>query len=319
MPRSHTCSVIIPTYNRARLLGYTLDSLVRQDLPRDDFEVLVVDDGSTDSTETVVHSYRGRLAIRYFFQPDEGFRAAAARNVGITNASGDICVFVDSGVLLHSSCLRQHLASHHATVGPAAVCGYVYCFNLDNEDAAQIRRSIDVTDTDGSIAALQATGHWPDVREPFYARFTDDFHAVPAPWYVYWTCNASARTDQVRAVGAFDEMFRRWGAEDIDLGYRLHRDGARFMVNRLASGLHYPHDKVYEELADAALENYQYIARKYGTPITNLLDAVPTPGFIEINDVIRDRRLPSCAEYRNQLAMAPARVRSTDRPLKTMM
>ena len=69
------CSVVIPTYNRVELLRRTLDSLVTQRLPSSEFEVLVVDDGSTDSTALLVDNYRDRLAVRYFFQPDEGWRA----------------------------------------------------------------------------------------------------------------------------------------------------------------------------------------------------------------------------------------------------
>lgn len=291
------CSVIVPTYNRARLLGYTLESLARQDLPTDLFEVLVVDDGSSDATEEVARGYAARLDLHYFFQPDEGFRVAAARNVGISQASGDICLFVDSGVLLRSDCVREHLASHDSVDEPAAVSGYVFCFNLGNEDAAQISEFIDVAEPDASIDALRRQRRWLDIREAFYTKYSDDFHAVPAPWYVYWTCNASARTDQVRAVGMFDENFRRWGGEDIDLGYRLHRAGARFFVNRAASALHHPHEKAYDELADSALDNYRYIARKYGTPITSLLSVEPTISYLAINDLIREWRLPGCAEF----------------------
>ena len=106
------CSVIIPTYNRATLLRHTLESLTTQSLPPDQFEVLVVDDGSSDTTAEEVESFRERLNLRYFFQEDEGWRTAKARNVGIANAAADVCVFIDSGVLLHPGCLAAHVASH---------------------------------------------------------------------------------------------------------------------------------------------------------------------------------------------------------------
>jgi glycosyltransferase involved in cell wall biosynthesis len=297
MPNALRTSVIIPTYNRAVLLGYTLESLAQQDLPKDQFEVLVVDDGSRDATEAVARGFADRLDLRYFHQPDEGFRVAAARNIGIRHAVGDICLFVDSGVLLHSGCVRAHVASHDAVAGPAAVSGYVYCFNLGNEEAVQISDVVDVEEPDTTIDLLRRQRRWLDIREDFYTKYSDDFSSVPAPWYVYWTCNASARTEQIRAVGMFDEAFRRWGGEDIDLGYRLHRSGARFLVNRSASALHYPHDKVYDELAESALENYRYIAQKYATPITRLLAVEPTISYLEINDIIRAGGLPECAAF----------------------
>jgi glycosyltransferase involved in cell wall biosynthesis len=106
------CSVVIPTYNRSRLLSYTLDSMVGQSLDPYQFEVLVVDDGSNDDTQDVVAQYRSRLNLRYFYQEDLGYRAAAARNIGIMHAETSVCVFVDSGVLLHSGALAAHLECH---------------------------------------------------------------------------------------------------------------------------------------------------------------------------------------------------------------
>ncbi|NUT51349.1 MAG: glycosyltransferase [Saccharothrix sp.] len=291
------CTVIVPTYNRKRLLEMTLDTLVKQDLPRDRFEVLVVDDGSSDGTEAMVRGFEDRLDLRYFYQPDEGYRVSAARNVGIRNATGEICVFVDSGVLLHSASLSAHMAAHEAADGPLALNGYVYCFNNTNEDAELIRKSVDVDDVDGTIASMALTQAWPDLREPFYAKHSDDFDHVPAPWLMYWTCHASARTEQVRAVGLYDEELRQWGGEDIDLAYRLHRDGARFAVSRVAGSIHYPHDKDVTANSESAYVNYRYIAEKYGTPITRLLTEVPEIRFSLLNDVIEERGLPRCADY----------------------
>jgi glycosyltransferase involved in cell wall biosynthesis len=286
------CSVVIPTYNRRRLLEFTLDALDKQDLDRDRFEVLVVDDGSSDDTAAMVRQFADRLDLRYFYQPDEGYGVAKARNVGIRNAANEICVFVDSGVLLHSQGLSAHLAAHEAAAEPLALNGYVYCFNLDNEDAQLIRKVVDVEDVDGTIASMAQTQAWPDMREPFYGRYSDDFGHVPAPWLMYWTCFASARTEQ----------FRQWGGEDLDLAYRLHRDGARFAVSRAANAIHYPHDKDNDGNTRSALENYQYIADKYRTPITRLLTEVPSIGFSNLNEVIRERGLPDCADYLAQTA-----------------
>lgn len=282
------CSVVLPTYNRAGLLKYTLDALTRQTVPREQFEVLVVDDGSTDDTRQVVDGYRDRLNLSYFFQEDEGYRVAKARNVGIAHARGEICVLLDSGVLLHSGALAAHLESHETSPVPVAVSGYVYCFNENNEDGELIARTIDYDDPDTTIAKLAADGAWLDIREEFYAKYGDDFSDLPAPWLMWWNCNASARTEQIRRVGMFDEWYRSWGAEDVDLSYRLHHDGARFLVNRRASSIHCPHPKSYEENMRAVAGNYRYFAAKYGTPVAQL---VMDHHFHDINDIIRERGL----------------------------
>ncbi|GAA1304269.1 glycosyltransferase family 2 protein [Saccharothrix xinjiangensis] len=297
MGSSLRCTVVIPTYNRRRLLELTLDALAKQDLPRDQFEVLVVDDGSSDDTAAAARGFADRLDLRYFHQPDEGYRVARARNIGLRHARGEISVFVDSGVLLHSASLRAHVTAHEASPEPLALNGYVYCFNLDNEDARLIRKSVDVDDVDSTIASMERTGSWLDVREPFYARHSDDFGHLPAPWLMYWTCHASARTEQVRSIGMYDEALRQWGGEDLDLAYRLHRDGARLRVLREASSIHYPHEKDHEDNSRAARENYRYIADKYGTPIIRLLTETPAIRFSAFNDVIEERGLPGCAEY----------------------
>ncbi len=83
-------SVIIPAYNRADLIGATLESLLRQTLPA--HEILVVDDGSTDGTAEVAESYGG--AIRVIRQENAG--PAAARNRGFRESSGEFIHFFDS-------------------------------------------------------------------------------------------------------------------------------------------------------------------------------------------------------------------------------
>ena len=83
-------STVIPTYNRAHLVGRAVESVLSQCLEGD--EVIVVDDGSTDNTEEALKSYAGR--IRYVRIPNSG--AGAARNAGVREASGDLVAFLDS-------------------------------------------------------------------------------------------------------------------------------------------------------------------------------------------------------------------------------
>jgi glycosyltransferase involved in cell wall biosynthesis len=307
------CSVIIPTYNRVSLLRHTLDSLTMQNMSPDQFEVLVVDDGSSDATADMVKDFSDSLNLRYFFQEDKGWRTAQARNVGIANATTDICVFVDAGVLPHSGCLTAHVASHEEAKGPVAVCGYVYGFDMHDRDAEAITQTIEFGDPDGTIERMSAQGKWLDIREYFYGKYGDYFNYLPAPWIIYWTCNASAGTELARSVGGFDEAFTRWGGEDVDFGYRLYNKGAEFLLNRQASAIHCPHHKGFDVNNKTALENYRYMSRKYGTPIIELLTHFPET-FVEgmpdqitpfnFNDVIIERGLPSCTEHLAQLGDA---------------
>src|SRR4051812_16562068 len=92
-------SAVIPTYDRRELLRRTLRALQGQTLPKEQFEVIVVDDGSSDDSEAVVREFATTLNIKFFWQEDKGFRAGKARNIGTAIAEGDYIVYLDSGVL----------------------------------------------------------------------------------------------------------------------------------------------------------------------------------------------------------------------------
>jgi glycosyltransferase involved in cell wall biosynthesis len=105
-------SVVIPTYNCKNLLALTLDSLCRQTLDKSLFEVIIVDDGSTDGTEKLVKKYVDQVSIKYFSQEDAGFRAAKARNIGIKNSKNEIILFFDSGMVASTRMLDLHRKMH---------------------------------------------------------------------------------------------------------------------------------------------------------------------------------------------------------------
>jgi len=280
------CTVVIPTYNRSALLRHSLDALTRQRMPTDAFEVIVVDDGSTDDTAEVADGYRDRLDLRYHHQPDEGFRAGAARNLGIADARSDICVFVDSGVMLHTDALHQYEASHHATPGPAVVLGYLYGFSDTGANHDLVAERLDVDDLDASIERLQARRECRDIRELFYDRYGEDLTRIPAPWQIFWTASVSADTTLLRAVGGFDEAFRTWGGEDVDLGYRLHRAGATFVFNRQAKAVHLPHERLAHAQVESVRVNQRYMAGKYRTPVIDLLADLPVERYFDFNDLV---------------------------------
>lgn len=88
-----TVSIVLPTYNRAGLVGRAVESILEQTYR--DFELLVIDDGSTDDTEKVIRTYRGDERIRYK-KLKHNFGQAYARNIGITHAKGNYIAFHDS-------------------------------------------------------------------------------------------------------------------------------------------------------------------------------------------------------------------------------
>ena len=91
-------SVIIPSFNRSTVIARAIDSVLNQSYKN--FELIIIDDGSTDSTDAVVESFIKNDKIKYFRQPNLG--VSAARNLGASKASGDWLAFLDSDDEWHS-------------------------------------------------------------------------------------------------------------------------------------------------------------------------------------------------------------------------
>jgi glycosyltransferase involved in cell wall biosynthesis len=193
-------SVVIPTYNDAALLRDALTRLVDQTLPADAYEIIVVDDGSTDATPDVVTAAaRARVRVRLErFEENRG--RSAARNAGIRAAGAPIIVFVDSDILVRRDFVERHLAIHAAAASPVLGRGPVLLIPT---------REMPPTD--------------PVVR------ISPAFLA---------TANASIGRQVLFDVGMFDEGFRAYGWEDFDLGLRLQAHGVRRVFDPKALAYH---------------------------------------------------------------------------------
>jgi glycosyltransferase involved in cell wall biosynthesis len=111
-----TASVIVCTYNRADSLKDTLDSLVRQRVPDDvSWNVIVVDNNSTDHTQEMVSRYRdnGCVGIRYVFEGRQGL--SQARNTGISEADSEYVLFTDDDVVVAEDWVAQAIAAFRET------------------------------------------------------------------------------------------------------------------------------------------------------------------------------------------------------------
>nr|WP_299051418.1 glycosyltransferase [uncultured Polaribacter sp.] len=90
-------SIIIPVYNRPQEIEELLESLIKQDFT-DDFEILIIEDGSTQKSDEVVVKYQNQLNLKYFFKENSG--AGASRNFGMEKATGNYFIILDSDVIV---------------------------------------------------------------------------------------------------------------------------------------------------------------------------------------------------------------------------
>jgi len=97
MTHTPSISVIIPTHNYGAFIGDAIESILVQDYPQENIEIIVVDDGSTDNTPEVVRKYASR--VTYLYNEHKG--VAAARNIGVSPATGQILTAqIGSGLVI---------------------------------------------------------------------------------------------------------------------------------------------------------------------------------------------------------------------------
>src|SRR4051812_16228434 len=112
-------SIVIPTYNRRDLLARTLPTVFDQDFPGGEFEVVVVIDGSTDGTAEMLRHLNPPCGFQIIEQPNRG--QAAAKNVGLRAARGELVLFMDDDILCGRGVVAEHVDAHE---GAAAVVAF---------------------------------------------------------------------------------------------------------------------------------------------------------------------------------------------------
>jgi glycosyltransferase involved in cell wall biosynthesis len=286
-------SVVIPTYNRREILSYTLLSLIKQDTDKDRFEVVVVDDGSTDGTREMVATYQDRLNLSYYFLKDSEHAPATARNHGILNAEGRIVLFVDSGVILKSDCVSAHIDFYEKRPSGATAVGYVYGIFAPVDVEEKMLKLIVTDDPTECFRRLSNDKIFMDYRDRHYPIYNDQLQDLPAPWFYYWGCHISANRQDLVDVGLFDENYNgNWGVEDNDLGFRLQQRGIRTYLLRNAQAIHYPHYRNWENMTKQGTKNCIYFHNKFPTLETELfLRYYMHPDFMDINEMALNRQL----------------------------
>lgn len=180
-------SIVIATKDRAAYLERALASLEGQ-IGAPSFEIVVVDNGSTDTTQDVVEraSANATVAVRYVYEPQPN--RGKARNRGVAAAEGYLILFCDDDVLVPPGWIAAHEAAH--TIGDMVVNGPI--LNVSSYDVRP---------------------------RPALGNFSRAFLC---------TCNSSLPKRAFQSAGGFDENFDLYGWEDTELGVRLRECGMRW-------------------------------------------------------------------------------------------
>ena len=213
-------SVVIPTHKRLPILQKCLQALENQQLapPVEQFEVVLVDDGSTDDTVAWLHDHAAALPHVRLIQQEHG-GPAEGRNRGVRSALGDVIVFIDSDLVVlpdflacHGRALERHWRRH----------GNRLCF---------------------TYGAVINTANFDDpTSEPHKLR--------DHSWAYFATGNVAIDRDLLERSGLFDTAFRLYGWEDLELGERLRRLGVVLVRCPEAAGYHWHPPLNLEQIPD---------------------------------------------------------------------
>lgn len=270
-------SIIIPTLNKLPRLKLTLMSLENQDYPIDDFEVIIVDDSSTDGSEEYLMNFDTKLKHTYL-RNDKSLGRAGARNKGAEYANNEILIFIDDDVLLPTRFISKHIEHQmqETKIVHGRICemsnlkffsdpvkGEIYPqFDNPQKDYSHLRAyCISDEDIINNFSKIEKEyiriNSLENVIELLFTNHNNKYH-----WLGFTGGNVSLPKEWFFRAGMFDCNFGlKWGSEDLELGYRLDKLGFKFMYSYATVNYHMTHFRLtYQE---DYLATSEYFYHKY--------------------------------------------------------
>jgi glycosyltransferase involved in cell wall biosynthesis len=215
-------SVVVPTFNRLETLTTVLPRLLDQSCDPGAYEIVVADSSSTDGTAEFIERLQAGAGARLRHISGSFGGRAAARNAGIAASRAPVVLFTDADIIPSPDLIERHAARHRAPGGrKMAVVG---C-------ELQVR----------SLEDYENQRDHPQVRRPLHPASRRRLS-----WLYFLTGNASVRREDLLSAGCFDESFTGYGHEDLELGYRLQKNGVEIFYEPLAVNYHW-HPVGYRE------------------------------------------------------------------------
>jgi glycosyltransferase involved in cell wall biosynthesis len=273
-----------------------MNSLAHQTYPNDRFDVIVVDDGSTDGTEELAGE-PFVFTLRYFWQTNQG--DAAARNFGARQSRADILVFLDDDILLDSGYLA-HLVDAHATCENRIVSG---TWNLSLTDTTSLSHALQHSLTSGAYHARSIAIHDSEY-------YSDHMNAIAElPFRDVYSNNMSLKREAYFKIGMMQDLdfpgSNMWC--DLDFTYRAYQQGFEFYRSTKAICWHRDHYALNLEDYKIRMRTAAYRAaalfKKYPALIRHL------PMFFDKTPIVWDQDSPRL------IARKLARLMASTRPI----
>ena len=201
-------SIVIPTYNRLPILQKCLYALENQKLKTNisNYEVIVVDDGSTDGTTSWIDKNKANLPHVILFQQEHG-GPALGRNLGVIKSKYEIIIFIDSDLIVLDNFINCHV----------------------EKLLASWRKNDKKCFTYGSVVNTSN----------FLNPQTEKHKIIDTSFAYFATGNVAISKELILSVGLFDTSFSLYGWEDLELGERLKKIGTKLIKCPNAVGFHW--------------------------------------------------------------------------------
>lgn len=302
-------SVIMPTYNKETRLMLALKSLENQDFPLDQWELVLVDDGSKKNTKEMVDKLNLKINYKYIFQDNSG--RSVARNKGIANSKGNILVFMDDDLIASPQFLTNHAMLHIShEYDNLIVHGAIYEITYSKffEDPINGVLYSEYGEYENKVPKLEEKCNKILSFKEDFALFSRYFskktrfergveyeltlpqNRQAVPWIGFNGGNVSVARCIVEKAGCFDEKLgKKWGAEDIELGFRINELDVLWMYSNAACNYHISHYR--KNVFEVGKESHEYCKKKHPTIAMEYLWNFLTDelSISEFNDIVKNK------------------------------
>jgi glycosyltransferase involved in cell wall biosynthesis len=210
--------IVIPTHNRSRVLLECLDHLSHQTFT--DFEIIIVDDGSSDDTADQIAAYQSRSPMRILYLRQQNSGPARARNTGVAALRAPVCLFLGDDIFACPTLVEHHLELHR--------------------DQPDIRvAGLGLTEWATSGQQVTPFMKWLDGAGLQFA-YPQLLNGAKPEWCHFYTSNLSVKAELLQRF-PFNEQFPYAAMEDSELAYRIQKEiglDLRFLPAALAHHLH---------------------------------------------------------------------------------
>lgn len=258
-------SFVIPTYQNQRYLRNTLHSINRlEGFGKDEYEVIVVDDGSTDDTQGYIKDINKNFDLKYIYLERCGYPwRSRARNTGWKAADGEVVIFLDSDMLVRSDYLLE-MDKCFQLNKDIQVVGTRLMLLEDIDEECVINGELFENYTFDKVGPLRC-----GLRHLVFNKFSYNSSAYLYPWFYVYTCSVAVPKKWLEITGGYDENFIGFGVEDTELAYRLHLKGVKVIYTSKLESIHQYHACPYyvpkHKLGEVERNVYYFIEKHKNT------------------------------------------------------